>query len=130
MKVFPRNRERRAIWAKNVGRKDRTPTNNSHLCEIHFAPDMWQQRFDGKRKLKKDAVPTIFGFFLKNKNVVNNNLSIKNNESQNVGCEVIMNTSESSLLAENNDDVPDNISNNQLINNKSQDVGCEINNYF
>lgn len=41
-----------------------------------------------------------------------------------------MNTSESLLLAENNDanyDVPDNISNNQLINNKSQDVGCEVN---
>lgn len=90
---------------------------------------MWQQRFDAKRKLKKDAVPTIFGFFLKKKNVdnnVSNNPLIKNNKNQDVGYEIslktiilqqkiltylygiiffqiIMNTSESSLLTENND---------------------------
>lgn len=60
--------------------------------QVHFAPDMWQQRSDGKKRLKKDAVPTIFGFFLKKKNVVSNNasnnLSMKDNESQNVECKV------------------------------------------
>ncbi|XP_032671882.1 uncharacterized protein LOC116844467 isoform X2 [Odontomachus brunneus] len=110
MKIFPRNSERRAIWAKNVDRKNWTPTNNSFLCEIYFASDMWQQRLDGKKKLEKDAIPTIFGFFLKKTNVIN------------------MNTSESSMFEEIdiNDDVPHNISNNQLINNKSQDVAYEI----
>ncbi|XP_070527773.1 peroxynitrite isomerase THAP4-like [Cardiocondyla obscurior] len=73
MKVFPRNAEYRAIWAKNVGRKDWTPTNNMYLCEIYFATNMWQQRLDRKKKLKKNAVSTIFGFFLKKKNLINNN---------------------------------------------------------
>ncbi|XP_011878789.1 PREDICTED: THAP domain-containing protein 3-like [Vollenhovia emeryi] len=86
MKVFPRNCKRRAIWTKNVGRKDCTPTNNSYLCEIHFAPEMWQQTLNGKRKLKKDAVPTVFGFFLK-KEKVNYDISIlliKNSKSQGI----------------------------------------------
>lgn len=33
---------------------------------------MWEQRRDGKRKLKSAAIPTIFGFFFKN-NTVNTN---------------------------------------------------------
>ncbi|XP_011054135.1 PREDICTED: uncharacterized protein LOC105145932 isoform X2 [Acromyrmex echinatior] len=88
---------------------------------------MWQQRLDGKKKLKNDAIPTIFGLFFKKKNVVDNNLSI-NNESLHAECETVMNTSESLLFAEVNDanNVSDNnISSNQLINN-SQDVRHEI----
>ncbi|KYM98411.1 PREDICTED: uncharacterized protein LOC108777575 [Cyphomyrmex costatus] len=46
----------------------RVPTNNSLFCEVHFAPEMWQQRADGKKKLKSDAIPTIFGFFIKKQN--------------------------------------------------------------
>jgi len=34
MKVFPRNPDRRALWIKNVGRINWTPTNNSFLCEV------------------------------------------------------------------------------------------------
>lgn len=32
------------------------------LFQVHFAHDMWENnRVDGKRKLKINAVPTIFG---------------------------------------------------------------------
>ena len=34
MKVFPRDAERRAKWAANVGRTDWSPTNNSFLCQV------------------------------------------------------------------------------------------------
>ncbi|XP_072766199.1 argininosuccinate lyase isoform X3 [Anoplolepis gracilipes] len=35
---------------------------------VHFSEDMWQQRHNGKRKLKSRAIPTIFRFFLKGTN--------------------------------------------------------------
>jgi len=34
MKIFPKNKERRTLWAKHVGRIDWTPTKNSLLCEV------------------------------------------------------------------------------------------------
>ncbi|KMQ81763.1 thap domain-containing protein, partial [Lasius niger] len=71
MKVFPRNPERRALWLQNVGRENWVPTDNSYLCEVHFSPEMWERRADHKRKLKSNAVPTIFGFFMKEK-IINN----------------------------------------------------------
>ncbi|XP_024872540.1 THAP domain-containing protein 2-like [Temnothorax curvispinosus] len=62
MKIFPRDPVRRAQWAANVNRKEWIPTERSFLCEVHFAHDMWENnRVDGKRKLKINAVPTIFG---------------------------------------------------------------------
>ncbi|KYN50410.1 THAP domain-containing protein 2 [Trachymyrmex cornetzi] len=67
MKLFPTNPERRALWIKNVGYKSHLIGKNSCLCEMHFALDMWEQRVDGMKKLKPNAVPTIFGFFLKKK---------------------------------------------------------------
>ncbi|XP_011879478.1 PREDICTED: THAP domain-containing protein 5-like [Vollenhovia emeryi] len=67
MKIFPRDVKRRAQWAANMNRVNWTPTNNSYLCEVHFAPEMWERRMDNKRKLKPYAVPTIFGFFIKEK---------------------------------------------------------------
>ncbi|XP_032672782.1 THAP domain-containing protein 5-like [Odontomachus brunneus] len=58
---FPRNKERQEAWVKNMNRKGWSPTPHSALCEIHFAPDMWEKvRIDGKKKLKACAVPTIF----------------------------------------------------------------------
>ncbi|XP_029673100.1 THAP domain-containing protein 5-like [Formica exsecta] len=140
MKIFLRDPQRCASWAKNVGRQNWTPTKNSYLCEIHFAPDTWEQRSDGKRKLKPNAVPTIFGFFLKkempiaenknnevllknnideNDNVLDNDVSnneLINNENQDVKCEIITNTSE----------LDNDVSNNELINNENQDVECEV----
>ncbi|XP_014475875.1 PREDICTED: THAP domain-containing protein 4-like [Dinoponera quadriceps] len=58
---FPRNKERREAWVKNMNRQDWSPTPHSALCEAHFASDMWEKvRIDGKKKLKACAVPTIF----------------------------------------------------------------------
>ncbi|XP_024888969.1 THAP domain-containing protein 4-like [Temnothorax curvispinosus] len=65
MKIFPRDKHRREQWVKNMNRPNWTPTNSSYLCEVHFAPEMWEpNRIDNKRKLKPHAVPTIFGFFI------------------------------------------------------------------
>ncbi|XP_024891736.1 THAP domain-containing protein 10-like, partial [Temnothorax curvispinosus] len=47
MKVFPRDPQRRALWERNVPRENWTATNNSCLCEMHFAPEMWERRRDG-----------------------------------------------------------------------------------
>lgn len=63
MKIFPRDPVRRALWAQNVPLENWVPTNNSVLCEVHFAPEMWEA--NRKHKLKRDAIPTIFGFFFK-----------------------------------------------------------------
>ncbi|XP_011140189.1 THAP domain-containing protein 2-like [Harpegnathos saltator] len=58
---FPRNKERRDAWVKNMNRQNWSPTPHSALCEVHFASDMWEKiRIDGKKKLKANAVPTIF----------------------------------------------------------------------
>lgn len=32
---------------------------------MHFSPKMWKEGQDEKRKLKSDAIPTVFGYFLK-----------------------------------------------------------------
>ncbi|XP_018301064.1 THAP domain-containing protein 2-like, partial [Mycetomoellerius zeteki] len=63
---FPRDPKRREIWTKNMGRQDWSPSNNSVLCEIHFHAEMWTEskNGNGKRILKKDAVPTVFGEFV------------------------------------------------------------------
>ncbi|XP_046615728.1 zinc finger protein 267-like [Neodiprion virginianus] len=61
MKSFPRNPERRALWASQTNRDGWQPTDNSRLCEVHFDQDQWEKtREDGTRKLKCNAVPTIF----------------------------------------------------------------------
>ncbi|XP_071633680.1 uncharacterized protein [Temnothorax longispinosus] len=73
MKVFPRDPQRRALWERNVPRENWTATNNSCLCEMHFAPEMWERRRDGKRKLKSEAIPTLFGFFVKKDTDVSRN---------------------------------------------------------
>lgn len=42
---------------------------------------MWEQRCDGKRKLKPGAIPTIFGFFVK-KNTDNINKNVEASKEQ------------------------------------------------
>ncbi|CAG9769575.1 unnamed protein product [Ceutorhynchus assimilis] len=65
MKRFPRDPERRKQWLVNTKRGNWTPTDYSFLCEIHFDPEMWEKtREDGSRKLKVNAVPTLFSFSL------------------------------------------------------------------
>ena len=59
MYKFPTNEIRRRIWADQIARSNWTPTNDSLICEIHFE----ESEFEGKRKLRDDAVPTIFLHF-------------------------------------------------------------------
>ncbi|XP_025409640.1 THAP domain-containing protein 1-like isoform X2 [Sipha flava] len=63
MKHFPKDKVRRKLWLVKMKRDNWSPTNYSCLCEIHFGEDMWEKtREDGSRRLKNDAVPTIFSF--------------------------------------------------------------------
>ncbi|KAJ4436301.1 hypothetical protein ANN_18932 [Periplaneta americana] len=63
MKRFPKDPARRKEWHIKMKRDKWKPTDYSYLCEVHFAPDMWEKtRIDGTRKLKSNAVPTIFFF--------------------------------------------------------------------
>ncbi|XP_077272171.1 uncharacterized protein LOC143902863 [Temnothorax americanus] len=81
MKIFPRDKHRREQWVKNMDRPNWTPTNSSYLCEVHFAPEMWEpNRIDNKRKLKPHAVPTIFGFFYNKKSILSRIYTIKVNK--------------------------------------------------
>ncbi|XP_044016104.1 uncharacterized protein LOC122857792 [Aphidius gifuensis] len=62
MNTVPRDENRRAQWIKNAD-LDTTKLNKTLLvCEYHFTADMWEKvRVDGKKKLKRSAIPTIFG---------------------------------------------------------------------
>ncbi|XP_071637014.1 uncharacterized protein [Temnothorax longispinosus] len=64
MACFPTNPERRDVWIANIGKhrlRNWKSTIDLFVCEVHFANDMWEKvRDDGKRKLKGNAVPTIF----------------------------------------------------------------------
>uniref|UniRef100_L7LYZ7 Putative transposase strongylocentrotus purpuratus: similar to transposase n=1 Tax=Rhipicephalus pulchellus TaxID=72859 RepID=L7LYZ7_RHIPC len=54
---------RREQWLLNIGRKNFVPTKNSVVCELHFTEDQFEPRIlkeFGKKKLKPNAVPTIF----------------------------------------------------------------------
>ncbi|KAL5246397.1 hypothetical protein ACI65C_013805 [Semiaphis heraclei] len=63
MKHFPKDKVRRKLWLIKMKRDNWSPTNYSCLCEVHFREDMWEKtREDGSRRLKNDAVPTIFSF--------------------------------------------------------------------
>ncbi|XP_017892284.1 uncharacterized protein LOC108632307 isoform X2 [Ceratina calcarata] len=60
MKCFPRNPRLRKIWQERVARADWEPSNNSFLCHVHFEPQEWSITSNGKIRLKKNAVPSIF----------------------------------------------------------------------
>ncbi|XP_018358249.1 PREDICTED: THAP domain-containing protein 6-like [Trachymyrmex cornetzi] len=115
MKVFPRNAERRALWAKHVGQMNSTPTNNSYLCEVHFAPEMWDEKAK-KRKLKPDAVPTIFGFFLKKKKPV---------ETENNTTQVVTDTINNNTNYNESDHCIDSIQLDQRIS-EIQEQECQV----
>ncbi|XP_072759340.1 uncharacterized protein [Anoplolepis gracilipes] len=60
MKCFPRDPKLRKIWKERVARADWEPSNNSFLCHVHFEPNEWSITPNGRIRLKKDAVPSIF----------------------------------------------------------------------
>ncbi|XP_036143494.1 uncharacterized protein LOC105828966 isoform X2 [Monomorium pharaonis] len=66
MSSFLKDSIRREKWRMNCinlrEMKGFTPGNSAVLCKYHFAADMWEKlSADGKKKLKNNAVPTIFG---------------------------------------------------------------------
>ncbi|XP_061880766.1 zinc finger protein 2-like isoform X1 [Entelurus aequoreus] len=63
MHRFPRDPERRKIWEVNVGREGWRANDYSILCEDHFDETQYEQRrVDGLKKLRTNAVPTLFAF--------------------------------------------------------------------
>lgn len=61
---WPAAAGRAALWLANCGRGSDgwRPNSSSRLCEIHFDPTQFEERRqDGWRKLKPNAVPTLFG---------------------------------------------------------------------
>ncbi|XP_034949423.1 uncharacterized protein [Chelonus insularis] len=61
MTLLPRDPQRRQKWIKNIGRKNWIPSKHASICEVHFGKDMWEiSKKNGKRVLKKNAIPTIF----------------------------------------------------------------------
>ncbi|XP_018406580.1 PREDICTED: uncharacterized protein LOC108782723 isoform X2 [Cyphomyrmex costatus] len=75
MRSFPSNVIRRAEWIENIkihgGNQSLRwkSTKNLFVCEIHFSAEMWEKvRVDGKKKLKANAIPTIF-YPLQNKDI-------------------------------------------------------------
>ncbi|XP_064457356.1 peroxynitrite isomerase THAP4-like isoform X1 [Ornithodoros turicata] len=59
---FPSDSHRRRLWlAKTKRGGDWEPTVKSQLCEAHFEDSQFEQhRADGWKKLKPNAVPTLF----------------------------------------------------------------------
>lgn len=60
MKCFPRDPKLRKIWQERVARADWEPSNNSFLCHVHFEPEEWSILPNGRIRLRKNAVPSIF----------------------------------------------------------------------
>ncbi|XP_077545015.1 uncharacterized protein LOC144158197 isoform X1 [Haemaphysalis longicornis] len=60
---FPRDPARRKKWEALAKRDKWTATGNSKICELHFEHDQFESgRQDGRRLLKKTAIPTLFSF--------------------------------------------------------------------
>ncbi|XP_075534045.1 uncharacterized protein LOC142567761 [Dermacentor variabilis] len=56
-------RRRRILWTARIKRDKWQPTNTSCICSAHFEEDSFEQnRADGWKKLKPNAVPTVFSF--------------------------------------------------------------------
>ncbi|KAF0746058.1 THAP domain-containing protein 2-like [Aphis craccivora] len=53
--------KRRTIWLQNCRREKWQLINSSELCEIHFEERQFEQHhLDGLKKLKSNAIPTLF----------------------------------------------------------------------
>ncbi|XP_044582083.1 uncharacterized protein LOC123263401 [Cotesia glomerata] len=94
LKSLPTNEKLRAIWIENITRKytikDWSPTADSRLCEVHFAPEMWEnRRLDNLQKLKKHAVPTIFGHHITKKTFIARSSKSTQTENDELALQVI-----------------------------------------
>ncbi|XP_025161697.1 uncharacterized protein LOC112590139 isoform X2 [Harpegnathos saltator] len=62
---FPTDPQRKMLWLQSIGREKWQP-NKSCICKIHFASNMWEKpRQDSTKKLRRDAIPTIFPIYEK-----------------------------------------------------------------
>ncbi|XP_077523813.1 THAP domain-containing protein 11-like [Amblyomma americanum] len=60
---FPTEPKRRLLWIAKVKRDKWQPTKGSCVCNAHFEENNFEQnRADGWKKLKPNAVPTVFPF--------------------------------------------------------------------
>ncbi|XP_050066515.1 THAP domain-containing protein 2-like [Aphis gossypii] len=58
---YPTDKERQKRWVLNTRRDKFVPTKSSQLREIHFEPSQFEKNCaDGWKKLKPNAVPTLF----------------------------------------------------------------------
>lgn len=58
---FPAEPKRRLLWIAQVKRENWEPTRASCVCSAHFVESSFEQhRADGWKKLKPNAVPTVF----------------------------------------------------------------------
>ncbi|KAG8175595.1 hypothetical protein JTE90_019407 [Oedothorax gibbosus] len=58
---FPSDQKRRQQWIQNCRRDKWIPSKSAVLCEDHFEDTQFESnRADGWRKLKPNAIPTIF----------------------------------------------------------------------
>ncbi|KAG8197146.1 hypothetical protein JTE90_011308 [Oedothorax gibbosus] len=65
LKIIPKDPFRRKLWAFKIRRVNErnqvwSPPRRSFVCEVHFEDDQWEDR--DLKKLKPDAVPTIFEY--------------------------------------------------------------------
>ncbi|EZA56043.1 hypothetical protein X777_04034, partial [Ooceraea biroi] len=64
MRKFPANVERREKWIESINTHNRIHGSKWRATQnlfAHFLAEMWETiRVDGKKKLKANAVPTIF----------------------------------------------------------------------
>ncbi|XP_077553405.1 uncharacterized protein LOC144168259 [Haemaphysalis longicornis] len=60
---FPKDPKRRLLWTVKIKRYKWQATNTSYVCSAHFEENNYEQhRADGWKKLKPNAVPTLFTF--------------------------------------------------------------------
>lgn len=60
---FPANADRRQAWLKAISRKDFVPNDKSSssvVCSLHFADSDYTLGSTKLRRLKRDAVPSVF----------------------------------------------------------------------
>ncbi|KAF2897828.1 hypothetical protein ILUMI_08350 [Ignelater luminosus] len=60
LKRFPVNPVRLQKWVENMNKKNWMPHGLDRICECHFDENQFEGKSNGSKKLRSDAVPTIF----------------------------------------------------------------------
>lgn len=62
---FPSRKKKRQLyflWRNALKRKNFTPNRFSYICSAHFSGNCFRSGNEGRRRLQKDAVPTLFEY--------------------------------------------------------------------